>query len=242
MKKEIEKIGAIPTISIRYGKEPGISGLWTSICKIEDEKERNAEVDKLVCRMIENRDENGFWGPDDVVVINNAGLKFKLDDMTIYYDFFSTLHKQFHANQKMSPSFFGGSIKTTLTNYFGKISGDERKRASLTSFDIDENDNIIIPSIKKLKGQDCAACVEYASLSHNLWLFSGAESFYILNLNIEHAFNIVGFSKQYMLFDIVQDKFKTLDGNPIEKIEKQEELVIDGFAYSKQNKYGMGKV
>ena len=236
MEEIIEKLGSMPTISMRYGKEDGIYLLWQNICQIDDEKARNAEVDKLVSRMIEHKDKNGFFAPDDVIMVNEFfHQQIQLDDMEIYHDFFSVLHENSKTDKSMSPNFYSHAIITTLSNYFGKMTGDEVKRRSLSCITFDKNDEPILPSIKDLKGQDCAACAEYASLSHNLWLLAGLESYFVNNLNIEHAFNIVCNSKNiYLLFDIAQHRIKPLEGNPIEKIKKQEELVIDGFTYSKK--------
>ncbi len=221
-----------PVISMRYGKEEGINKLWREICQIDEKEVRNNKVDELVLRMVKNKDKNGFWGPEDVLVISHLFMEqFKLDDMDIYHNFFSVLNEK--TKKDFSFKTYAESIFKTVTDYFGKIPKDNKKRAELTAAFFDNNDEFIVPSIKELKNKDSAACVEYAAISHNLWLLSGVESYFIKNLTIEHAFNIVHTNSQYFMFDLVQGISKPIESDSIKKIENQEELVINGFTYSK---------
>ena len=75
-----------PVISMRYGKEEGIKQCWRDICQSDEEKVRNEKVDELVLRMVKNSDKNGFFGPEDVLVINH--LLMQQFAKTIYLHFF----------------------------------------------------------------------------------------------------------------------------------------------------------
>ena len=200
--------------------------------------ERNKKVDKLIDLMENHKDKNGFWGKTDAVSIRYLPMQeFKIDDKTIYYDLFENLNKKLKYTNLKNGAALGVAIAETVSAYFGSIPADERKRAQLTQTHFDENDELVVPSISALKHQNCAKCVEYASVSHNFWLLTGRTSYYFSNVDFEHAFNIVvGKNGKPLLFDLVRGKVQILeDQNAIEKIMNNKEFVINGFTYSGTN-------
>jgi hypothetical protein len=140
------------------------------------------------------------------------------------------------------------SIKDTLDNYFGKnMAGTRNKRLNLTSVISNENDDFITPSIKKEKGQNCAECVEFASISHNLWLLMGVKSYFITSKNCKldgpineysndgHSFTIVEYGDKFRMCDFALENFGVMEGNPIDSILKGEPLKFKNMTYANAN-------
>lgn len=233
----IEKIADIKgyfktQYTIQYGSEPLIKNEWKRILQIEDRDERNAEIDKLVDKMEANSENNGFISSTQSVEINPMGNAIYLDDREIYYMFFDNLKmvKEQYPDQP-SGFIYAQAIEITLYDYFGTTNGSNEPRDSLTLLKEDENGKMVPPSIKNEKGMNCAACVERASVSHNLWLLSGSESFYVYNPFIHHAYNTVNLGRKHTLFDCARHTIRHLDFDPIEKIRNNEDFVIDDFTY-----------
>ena len=233
MKRIIKTEIGIDTIYEYVGQNTDDANKWKNICKIDDETERNAQVDLFINEMIANKDKNGFLGPDEEIVIRNwPSQSIKLDDPETYHIFFKHLNKLSDSGKKFTAKIYADAVVNTVFEYFGENSNDEDKRFHLTLALYDKDDNLNVPSIRNLKNQNCAACVEYAALSYNLWTISGKRTHYMCNKEINHAFNLIE-AKNYLLFDLAQRSVKVLDFNPVEKIKSNEEMLIDNFTYSK---------
>lgn len=229
---------------IQYGQEENISGVIFDIANIIDETVKKQRIDELIQKMELNKKQNGFFSKDDEVIIRSSGNSFKIDDPEIYYLFFEELKKYTLENpQKTVGAKIATSIEKTIYNYFGCISDENTElREELTMFSIDDNDEIVIPSIKKLKKQNCAQCVEVSSVAHNLWLLSGVTSYCITTRDFSilgsprtygHAFNIVFYDDSFKLFDVALNNKLRFSFNPIEEIENLSPLVINNkFCYA----------
>lgn len=227
--------------SIRYGKQPDISNKWKEIIAEGDEEKRNIIIDELISDMEENYDKNGFWRAEDEILINVGAFggdnRFCLDDKSLYYDFFTCLKTQIEKNNASENPKNEGfitykTIKSFLNEYFGEYNGDLRKRNELTDYDVETGE---CPSISLFKGAGCAACVERASVSHNLWLLMGRESYFVLSPSCMfettpdegHAFNIIKNSMDnFMLFDSTLHNFGQLPGNPIDDMLMGKPFVV----------------
>lgn len=237
MKKIIKSVPGMEVVYTVSGKAPEyVKENMKSIYQIEDETERNNQVDILISKLNEHGDEFGFFGAKDEVIINNLyHQSIKIDDNEIYHIFFNNLHDLYKNSEKMSPSNYSTAIIKTIYDYFGANFNDEQKRRQLTMGFIDDDENLVTASVKNLKGQNCAACVEFSAVSHNLWLLSGAKSNFVCNFDIQHAFNVIEL-KNNLLFDVAQQNFKVLNFNAIEKIENNQELVVNGFSYTEPSR------
>ena len=162
------------SLAVRYGKYDGEID-YRKIAELE-ESERNKTVDKLVEEFNQKKEETGFFGQDDIIYINRLyGNLFKIDDNEIYHLFFKNLGNAFetYKDTKKSGAIVMTTIMNTVYEYLGKFDGDMKKRYDLTESYYDENDNMVVPSIRDLKNQNASICVEYSSLAHNLWLLTG---------------------------------------------------------------------
>ena len=131
---------------------------------------------------------------------------------------------------------YAETIIKTLNDYFGELRVDEEKRLSLLAQSWDKDNQPIKTSIRNLKDQNCAACVERASLSHNFWLMAGAQSFYVSSRRINHAFNVWTTGKNANLFDATQHNFGLFPKDWKEKVFNDEYLRFGNFVYSGKNK------
>lgn len=231
-------------LSIRYGKQQG-KPRYEEIAQLQDKRIRDKKVDELVKEFIKNKDKTGFFAPDDPIYINKMfGKVFTIDDNEIYHTFFDNLNANFSSREgRSSGGIVMRSVYKTVLDYYGRFDGDQKKRYQLTSSSFDDEDNFIIPSIKNLKGQNSAACVEYASLAHNLWLLAGVTSHYILSKDTNfpgssegHAFVIVEYGEKFRLFDIAQEIGGPLNGNPIKDIQNSKPLVVNNMVYANASK------
>lgn len=231
-------------LSIRYGKQQG-EPRYKEIAQIEDKKVRDKKVDSLVKEFIKNKENTGFFAPDDTIYINKMFCKaFQIDDNEIYHTFFDNLNERMKEQEgKSSGGIVMRSIYKTVLDYYGRFDGNESKRQKLTAAHFDENDNFVTPSIKTLKGQCASACVEYASLAHNLWLLAGVTSHYVLSKDTNfsgstegHAFVIVEYGEKFRLFDIAQEIGGPLSGNPISDMKEGKPLVVNSFVYANATK------
>lgn len=241
--KEFKSFGA--TISIQYGKQEGIENKWKEIIAIEDKTARNKQIDLLIELMEKNAEQNGFFTKDQKVTISMLYMNCVLfDDKEMYYQFFEVLRNLSLQNTE-GKLYDGAIIKRAIEQseklYWGGLETNRKARLEKTSMQIDD-DFVKIPSVKDLKGQNCSACVERSAMSHNLWLLTGKTSYFINASNQEcnfgeeddeykndgHAFNIVEYGDVYRLFDISLYNFCILKGNPIEDIENEKPLKVEG--------------
>lgn len=248
MKKHSNSFGGYEFASnkIQYGKQNGIEGKWREIVAIEDKTSRNAAIDALLDIMEQNKETNGFFGKNDEIDINILfGNRMVIDDKELYYGFFDKLKQNFEQDNGQSSSGYITlkSILDTQYEYLGTPSKDETKRRVVSNVFFNEEDEPVIPSIKKYKGQNCAACVEFASVSHNLWLIMGATSHYIVSSNIDiegetgaHAYNILEYGGKYRLFDVTLKNIVVLEGNPIETIMQEKPLNVGNYVYANADK------
>lgn len=227
-------------LAYRYGK-CDYSKIYKEIAMIEDINKRNKEIDKLIDLLVSDNENNGFFAPEDIVYINRMfGNAIKLDDREVYYDFFSNLNYNFKNITDKSEGFIiMSSVIKTVYQYFGMFDFENNKRFELTDSYFDKDDNLVVPSIKTLKGMNSAACVEYSSLAHNLWLMTGVTSYYVLtkdtyidNSDDGHAFIIIEYDNKYKIFDMAQGIYKALDINPIELFKKKRPFIVDDKIYT----------
>ena len=236
--------------SVRFGKEQTFGEEWRKIVEIEDREERNQEIDKLLENYQSNSTQNGFWGQNDIVQITfgaGASNSIMLDDKSLYYLFFDVLKENLDKNKALeNPKNEGlivvNSIYATINMYFGKYNGNLDLRDRLTSFDFEQEK---MPSVAVLKGKGCAACVEKASVSHNLFLLTGRESYFVSSCSSKfehsndqgHSFTFIKNSKgNFMLFDHAMQNFGMVEGDPIEAMLNGEPLVI-GEPFANQGVY-----
>lgn len=228
------------TVAMRYGKHNEPID-YKTIALIDDEQERNKQVDMLVSSLIADSENTGFFRPDDIIYINRLlGNAIKVDDNEIYYQFFNMLNARFKEfPDKPTGAIVMRSITDTVYDYFGKFDGDYKKRNSLTSGYFDDNDDLVIPSIRDIKGQNAAACVEYSALAHNLWLLTGVTSYFVLSKdaafegsNDGHAFVIVEYGEKFRLFDLAQEVAGLLQGNPIETLQNNKPFIVNNMVYA----------
>lgn len=232
-------------VQIQYGNEDAAKDMWKQIIAIEDAEQRHLAVDKLVDTAISNKEQNGFFAPDDEIVIQELLQRlFVIDDKTIYHLFFDTLKENIEQNPEQPSGFvIKNSIEQTLHTYFGQITNNAAKRNKIATVTFDKNDDAVIPSISNFKNQSCAACVEFASVSHNLWLLSGVTSYYVCSKdcaidgsNEGHAFTVVEYGGSFKIFDMARGEFGRLLTNPIELIMKEKPLKIGNQIYAHASK------
>ncbi len=229
-------------LAVRYGTEENIENEWKKIVLEKDKSVRNKLIDTLVERLSNNSNINGFFSKNEIVDINTMKMQcFKLDDLEIYYSFFDNLAHFYNKTNQAALSILKAIIKTE-GDYFGCLPNTvtAKTREKIAKIDIN-TDEFIIPSIKSFKGLNCAACVEYASLSHNLWLLAGVKSHYVLSKDVSfdgvkseegHAFVIVDYKGKFLMCDLVNSVFNVLNENPIEKMLNGEKLVVNNIIYS----------
>ena len=246
MEKYIDGIGFdMSSVAYRYGICDYAKD-YRTIVDISDIELRNKEVDKLIDHLINDRENNGFFGPNDFVYINRLfGHAIKLDDREVYYSFFTNLNKNFKENpDKPSGYIVMTSIIRTIYEYYGTYDVINNRRWELTESHFDKDDNYVVPSIKNLKGQRSAACVEFASLAHNLWLMTGVKSYYVLTKDAKidnysddgHAFVIVEYGGEFRIFDAAQNIYKLLKENPIEIFDADKPFIVDDKVYTNASK------
>ena len=237
--KRLGKVAA--EIKIQYGQEPDISDEWKRIIAIDDEVARHQEVDKLLDRMEQNSEQNGFFCADEKVDIG-AGCGFLLDDKEIYYNFFDNLKVLYQEQNGKSSEMLIilQAIKKTEQEYFGGFGANKSKREDLTAIEIDDEAGEIVPSIKNHKGQNCSLCVERSAVAHNLWLLAGKTAYYVDVTsgqvffegsssdfrNDGHAYNIVEDGGIFRLVDLAMMNACNYKGNPIEDMENGLPIIV----------------
>ena len=228
---------------VQYGVEPGIKNLWEEIIKLDGESAK-AKVDALLEKMAMNSKNNGFFDANQTVNISYKGFGFRLDDYNLYYMFFNNLKDMYESEgenaQQNKGAIIFNSIKQTLKDYFGGVIKDTRsEKPSLTIFD----DNIEFPSISNQRDKGTASATEMASVSHNLWLLTGKESFYLSSYDCKlentkqklledgHKFNIVNTGNGYRLCDFTRGYFTMLDASPLDIIKEGKPMVFGSEIY-----------
>lgn len=228
-----------------YGKEPAVKDKWKEIIQIENVEKRHLAVDELIKVM--QTGNNGFLGASEKIIINQLfNLCFTIDDKELYHLYFDNLkyaceHKDtlFKNGDVRDRKIISRAIIATEKMYFGGFSPDMRKRMAIASMHFDENDEPVIPSIKDFRGQNAAACVELASVAHNLWLMSGEDSYLFnskttdfANSNDGHAFTFIKFDDITVLYDVALQRIKKYtDKDPIKDIESGKPFSFDGDTY-----------
>lgn len=219
-------------VTIRYGIEEGLTNEWKEIINTKNEEEKKQKIDKLIEKLEENSEVNGFFKAQDKVSIN-IFCGFRLDDKEIYYLFFKRLEKIYNLLLTKGKKDIDGfaifsAIKETLTIYFGNdLKSAMRQRLNLTSIVANENDEFVPPSISILKNTGYAMCAEKSSVAHNLWLMCGKKCYYFTSKSVfvnednhdGHAFCVVEYDNKFRIFDAALGNYGLLDCNPIETIK-----------------------
>ena len=248
-KKRMDQMSMKGT-SVRYGKEQTFGEEWRKIVEIEDREKRNQEIDKLLENYQKNQQANGFWGQADPIQITfgiGTANAIQLDDKNLYYVFFDALRARLEYNKTAEKPLPEGkivvnSIYATIDAYFGKFNGDLELRDRLTQFDFEKTN---AASVASLKRRGCAACVEKAAVSHNLFLLTGRESYFVSSCSCKfeqspdqgHSFTFIKNQKgNFMLYDHAMQNFGVVLGDPIETMLNGEPLVI-GEPFANQGVY-----
>ena len=241
---------AVGSSNVRYGKQEGAREKFEAILKIENRDVRNHLIDEVLDEMGRNCNENGFF-PDDYVVkvdAGNGGHSFKLDDRSIYYNFFDTYKLMQDKYVDKSPNLlYRNAIINTVQNYFGEYNGNHELRQSLTEekqvfYDDKDDFEFVSPSISKQKGLGCAQCVERASVAHNLFLLGGYESYYVHTSSVKfkdsddkgHAFCFVNFDDSFKMLDISMKRSPGFEKgeNPVEDILNGKPFIVGEDVYA----------
>jgi len=217
-------------ISVRYGKENNVRD-WQEIISLSQE-ERKEAIDKLLEQFNSNSDNNGFFTETDTVDCGKT-RGFILNDKELYYMFFENLRVLFekHKDQNFTNGkYVNAAIKATIEQYAGGKGVDRNKRFELTTASVNEDGDIEFPSIAMQKGQNCFYCTERAAISHNLWLLSGATSYFCYTdspnfeqadevcKNDAHNFTIVSYDDKFILYDLAMNNFCKLPNDCIDNL------------------------
>lgn len=237
-KKQLDQM-SLNGASVRYGQQPDIAGYWKTIVECDSKTARETLISKLLEKMEENSEQNGFWGSQEElrITFGIGANSIHLDDKNIYFSFFENLRNTYLDSkekgiEKPEGTMAVNSIYTTIENYFGAFNGDLDKRLELTELDFDTFE---YPSVEVLKGQGCGACVEKAAVAHNLWLLMGRESYYACSTSAKfenssdegHAFCMIKNQKgNFMLYDHAMGNFGALQGDPVETLLSGQPLII----------------
>lgn len=219
-------------VTIRYGIEQGVEREWKEIINTKNEEEKKQKINRLIEKLEESSETNGFFKSQEKVSINMF-CGFRLDDKEIYYIFFNRLEKIYKLLltkqlKNVDELAMFTAIKETLTIYFGNDKKHAmRERINLTSIAADEDDNFIPPSISVLRNTGCAMCVEKSSVANNLWLMCGKKCYYFTSKSVfvntdeavGHAFCVVEYNNEFRIFDAALGNYGLLDCNPLEKIK-----------------------
>ena len=245
--KHGNSIAGIYPVEIKYGQEISAGEKWKEIIAIQDNKEMQQKVDELLEIFCANSSENGFIDDKQQLDINILFSRFVvLDDKELYYMFFEQLKNNFDKKQelfanKQDIGIIDITIRQTIKNYFGEITGNSSLRNNLTYLKFDKDDNAILPSIKNLKNQNCAECVEISAVAHNLFLLTGQKSHYVLsraanfnNSNDGHAFVILEGPNKCILYDLAQATLKAYQTNPVQDILNNKDFIVNGNYYVNQ--------
>ena len=235
---------------MQYGQQEGIQDQWKEIINQTNEVATKTQIDELIKTMENNSDNNGFFCANDDVAVDSMN-GFKLDDPELYYLFFENLKvmsNQLKQGDKIPTDgiIIFKSVEKTVKDYLGMPKRNAREqRIALTSVEITDDDEFIMPSIKKQRGQGTGLCTERAAIAHNLWLLAGKTSYFINTRQCElsgdqqyandgHAFCIVEYDGKFRMCDFALNNCGLMQGNPIQSIKNGEALT---FGSSAQNTY-----
>ena len=224
----------------QYGVEPGIQGLWEEIINLDGERAKQ-KVDALLEKMEMYSEKNGFFDANQNVNISYSGFGFKMDDYNLYYMFFNNLKDMYESEvgRQNKGSIIFNSIKQTIKDYFGGFIKDSlSEKKGLTFFD----ENGEYPSISEQRNKGTASSVEMAAVSHNLWLLTGMESFYINSKDFKleekrkgledgHVFNIVNTGNGYRVCDFMRNCYAVQEENPIDLIKNGKPIAFGSEVY-----------
>ena len=216
-------------VSVRYGKENNVRD-WRDVVSLSQEEGKEA-IDKLLEQFNSNSHNNGFFSETDIV---DCGQQrgFVLNDKELYYMFFENLrelYEKYKDQNFTNGNYINTAIKATIEQYAGGKGVDRDKRIKLTTRVLTDGD-IKYPSIAMQKGQNCFYCTERAAISHNLWLLSGATSYFCLTdsdnfgqeedvyKNDTHNFTIVAYDDRFILYDLAMDNFCQLPNDCIDNL------------------------
>ena len=237
------------SVNVRYGKEESAKNLFDDVIQAKSGEDLLTRVKTLIQTLEKNNENNSFFKLDEEIDISlgaNGGLgaKIKLDDVNIYKNFFDT----YSTLKQKNPTFTENrlhmeAVRETINSYFGEFNGNIKLRDKIATIEQDTEkliENDMEPqavSISKFKGQNCAMCVERASVAHNLWLLGGYESYFVDTASIQfegfpdeaHAYCIVNYNGTFKLFDASMGIYKAFEEgvNPIEDILNGEPLVVN---------------
>ena len=232
---------------MQYGRQEGIESKWKEIISL-NKTDAMQEIDNLIQTMEDNSEANGFFGQKDNVYISQMS-GFRLDDRSIYYDFFANLRKYQQLATSAGKVNVDGqiifrAIKDTVEGYLGKSKNDMAARIARNMLtEADFNDSL--PSISRQKGKGTGVCTEMSAIAHNLWLLAGKASHFISTHDCQlksddiyardgHTFCIVQYEGKYRMFDMAYDNFGLMEGNPIDTIKNGQAL---RFGQDEQNVY-----
>ncbi len=232
-----ENLFLAPDVKIRFGQESEISNLWKNIISVQEQEKREKLVDNLLEIMGMDTEKNGFFGKEDRVDCGNFRA-FVLDDKSLYYMFFENLRNL--SNQNVGGKISDGSIinqaiRATIRDYAGGDGVDRDERLKLTTL----TDEGLAPSISRQKGKNCFYCTERAAISHNLWLLTGAKSYFCWTnsdsfgaenpeyKNDTHNFTIVEYDDKFRLYDLAMDNFCFLENDCIDKLLSGKGLKVE---------------
>ena len=143
---------------------------------------------------------------------------------------------------EMDENVINNAIRYTIEQYAGGNGVNREKRFELTKTEITEDGDIKFSSISKQKGQNCFYCTEKATISHNLWLLSGATSYCCLTYsdsfgenddvykNDTHNFTIVEYDGKFRLYDLSMQNVCRLQNDCIENMLNGKGLKVDNVA------------
>lgn len=220
MRERIDNFSTmVGSTNVQHGKQEGIRELFEKITTLSESEERTALIEQLITTMENNSEQNGFFGRNDEIkmIVNDFNLdspQIVIDDIDVYKMFFNnyTLLKEKFPN-KPEGAIHSAAIRGTVDAYYGKFYGNANLRLSLAKSKVDfteDGDIMVAPaSVSKLKGKNAAMCTERASMSHNLWLIGGYESYYVEATSIKfegcedqgHAYCLVNSNGSFKMFD-----------------------------------------
>lgn len=232
------------SLYVRYSTQKFDNSNCQKIINEKNKIKKHKLIDDFVKKLSKNNNKTGFFQKNDEIIINKLFMQsFKIDDNSIYYNFFDNLETILQTNKKYTTATINAIIKTE-NDYFGKVANSKTiiNRAKISQCYFDKNDEIVIPSIKSFKNKNCVACVEYSSVAHNLFMLAGFKSYYVLSRDAKfqgsntqdgHAFLLVkNESKKCLLFDAVNNKIMPLQKNPIEDMFNNQPFMVGNDCYA----------
>lgn len=228
-------------LAVRYSTKH-TNHKWQEIVAEEDVAVRHKKIDALVAELSENTEQSGFFSKDEQIDINTLRMQaFTLDDPALYYSFFDNLKQNLSESSNFGVSVLKSIVKTESA-YFGYLPTEATTQIRDRLSKIDTSADVFTtPSIKAFQNMNCAACVEYASITHNLWLLVGVPSYYVVSKDVSfggeksqdgHAFVIIDYNNKFRMCDMVNNHYPVLNGNPIEQMFNGDQLISNNIVYA----------